>query len=361
MRSVLLLFICSALALPSIDVDVFPAGEAGYFCVKIPDLLATQKGSLLAFAEARIGSCSDFAHTDLVMKRSEDGGKTWGPLTVLAGNTTDVASKTVYGNSAPVQDRKSGRILLPYCKDNVEVFIITSDDDGATWTAAKPIEAAVEKHWKWVGLGPPGGIQLESGRFLIPAYHTILIHGEGEFSHGHTLLSDDGGNTWRIGGKFGDVHLPNENQAVDLGNNTVLVAARGYLTHRLQTYSYDGGETFGPMHAVPELFESWQGCEGSIITLPSGVLLFSNPATNGILRVNMSLFASEDKGQSWQSCGVIDPDSSGYSALAVLPDSSVGILFERSHKKQLVFVPDRISFQVVTKPGCNSVCGCFEF
>lgn len=56
--------------------DVFGKGEGGYFCIKIPDLLHLRRsGRLLAFGEARTGSCSDYAATDLVTKRSDDGGR----------------------------------------------------------------------------------------------------------------------------------------------------------------------------------------------------------------------------------------------------------------------------------------------
>ena len=50
--------------------------------------------------------------------------------------------------------------------------------------------------WKWVGLGPPSGLLLKSGRVLIPAYHSTVPNDNGELSYGHTMISDDDGVTW---------------------------------------------------------------------------------------------------------------------------------------------------------------------
>ncbi len=58
-------------------VDVFVAGEGGYFCIKIPSLVVTHNGTLLATGEARHVNCSDYTWTDLVFKRSFDNGSTW--------------------------------------------------------------------------------------------------------------------------------------------------------------------------------------------------------------------------------------------------------------------------------------------
>ncbi len=109
-------------------MDVFSAGEGGYYCIKIPVLLSTQNSTLIALGEARRPDCSvyaleimtvfslttgvclqDYTWTDLVIKRSTDGGATWSNLTVLYSNssTTDF---NVVGNAAIVQDRDTGEL-----------------------------------------------------------------------------------------------------------------------------------------------------------------------------------------------------------------------------------------------------------
>eukprot|EP00042_Codosiga_hollandica_P042198 m.384266 g.384266 ORF g.384266 m.384266 type:complete len:242 (-) comp56269_c0_seq7:873-1598(-) len=92
-------------------VDVFTAGENGYFCIKIPVLLTTQNGTLIAMGEARKPDCSDYTWTDLVIKRSTDGGATWSPLEIFYSNSTE-GDSNVIGNAAIVQDRQTGTIFV---------------------------------------------------------------------------------------------------------------------------------------------------------------------------------------------------------------------------------------------------------
>lgn len=121
-----------------------------------------------------------------------------------------MSDNVIIGNAAPVQDKYSGRIFLPFCMNNEEVYITYSDNDGESWTYPTHMPYLVVDDWKWVGLGPPGGIQLVSGRLLIPGYHTTLIKSDGELSRGHTIYSDDFGATWTIGNyEFGSPFLTN--------------------------------------------------------------------------------------------------------------------------------------------------------
>ena len=187
---------------------VYSSGEGGYFCIKIPVLLQTHTGNLLAFAEARRASCSDFAWTDLVVKSSADGGETWSRMRLVRSDSGPALPKTVIGNAAPVQigpdsGRHAGRILLPHTRNNTDVWETHSDDDGKTWSDAKPLGSNVTRpEWKWVGTGPPGSIQLRSGRLLAPAYHSKfrgnLVN---NLVHGHTMFSDDAGDTWQLGAR----------------------------------------------------------------------------------------------------------------------------------------------------------------
>lgn len=91
-------------------VDALPARGEGYYCFRIPALVTTKSGDLLAFAEGRVATCSDVGHNDIVVKRSTDGGKTWGPLTVVVGKDDTDA----HGNPAPVVDAVTGRVSLLY-------------------------------------------------------------------------------------------------------------------------------------------------------------------------------------------------------------------------------------------------------
>ncbi|MFD0382088.1 hypothetical protein ACFQ2B_05625 [Streptomyces stramineus] len=89
---------------------LFKAGHTDhgpYSCFRIPALVTTARGTLLAFAEGRKGNCGDATDIDLVLKRSTDGGRTWGPLLIVDEGLGDT-----HGNPAPVVDRATGRVVV---------------------------------------------------------------------------------------------------------------------------------------------------------------------------------------------------------------------------------------------------------
>jgi len=191
-------------------VDVFRAGENGFHTFRIPALIATRKGSLLAFAEGRRNGRGDSGEINVVLKRSGDQGRTWSALRIVAGR----GSNTI-GNPCPVQDRLTGRILLPLtCNPGnvtetqminreVEawrtVFLTWSDDDGRTWAPLAEITDSVRKpDWTWYATGPGVGIQTRAGRLVIPCDHNA--EGSAD-SRSHIFYSDDHGATWRLGGE----------------------------------------------------------------------------------------------------------------------------------------------------------------
>lgn len=337
----------------------FSSGESGYFCIKIPVLLRTTNGTLLAFAEARRDSCSDFAWTDIVLKRSSDGGITWSPLQ-LVRSESGPGITTVIGNAAPVQLRAGpnathpGRILLPHNQNESSTWLTWSDDDGLTWAKPRRIPEADIEGWAWTTTGPPGALQLSTGRIVVPSYHGYtranLIN---NLVHGHVLLSDDEGETWRLPKQHDHYDkgqgLFNEAQAVELKNGSVLMNARSLASftppNRLQAVSHDGGETFQGVRHVPELPQPFNGCEGSIVSAPDGTLYFSGPDSK-LARVRMTIWSSEDSGASWQRLALLDEGMSGYSSLQWLGDR-LGLLYEQSDELQLVMNPFRFIYREV--------------
>ena len=66
-----------------------------------------------------------------------------------------------------------------------------SDDDGLTFSPPQTIGNVTKPNWKWVALGPPGGLQLQSNRILIPGdYSTKCNAKSGSFSTGFVVLND---------------------------------------------------------------------------------------------------------------------------------------------------------------------------
>ena len=164
------------------------------------------------------------------------------------------------------------------------------------------------------------------------------------------MYSDDGGNTWNLGGMFPGPFLTNENQAIQFPNETIYINARGLLTFRIQGLSNDNGESIysDSVHKIPTLVEPLEGCEGSTIYHPKyNMVFYSGPNSISPLRYNMSLFTSSDYANSWNFHSLINNGRSAYSSLAILKNDDVAILYERSNLSGLIFIPQHISFLVV--------------
>jgi sialidase-1 len=350
-RKIALLLLISAVpALGAAPVDVFVSGQEGYHTFRIPSLLLTAKGTLLAFAEGRKNGRSDSGHIDLVLKRSTDSGRTWSAIEVVASD----APNTI-GNPCPVIDRETGtiwllltrnlgedmerQIIAGTSKDTRRVLVISSNDDGASWSKPVDITASAKlPEWTWYATGPGVGIQLKSGRLLIPCDHRVL--GASKY-RSHVIYSDDHGKTWKLGGVVGeDV---NECQAVELGDGSVMINLRSYRANqkcRAVSISKDGGETWSAITDDATLIEPI--CQASLVRFAGDathkpMLLFCNPASQQ-KREKLTLRISHDEGRTWPIAKLIYEGSSAYSCLTVLPDATVGCLYERDNYGKITFV-----------------------
>jgi sialidase-1 len=326
------------------QIALFVSGEEGYHTFRIPALYVTQAGTVLAFCEGRKSARSDTGDIDTVLKRSLDGGKTWGDLQVVAEDEGHTM-----GNPCPVQDRATGRIWLPLTRNRGDdsereikegtsqesrsVWVAYSDDEGATWSPAREITATTKApDWTWYATGPGNGIQLSSGRLFIPCDHA---EAGTKMFRSHAIWSDDGGQTWVHGQPVGD--KTNECQAVELPDGSVLMNMRSYEGKNLRAISKsrDGGETWEASVLDEELIEPV--CQASFIRYSGGpetgdsILLFSNPASRK--REKMTVKLSRDEGDSWPVARQVYPGPSAYSSLGVLPDGSVGLLYERGREE----------------------------
>ena len=324
-------------------VAVFTAGVDGYHTYRIPSVIATPSGALLAFAEGRRAGRGDAGDIDLVMKRSDDRGGTWSAMAVIGDN-----GPNTFGNPCPVVDRTTGIIWLLTTQNRGDdseraiidgtstgsrtVWVMTSADDGRTWSAPANITAQSKRaDWTWYATGPGIGIQTASGRLVIPANHALA---GSKVHRSHLLLSDDHGGTWRIGGI--SVDGTNESQVAELGDGRLLLNMRNHPptkdNFRVVAISDDGGETLGAARhdgALPE-----PPAQASLLRLPTSSstgdrvrLLFANPAGPG--RARFTLRLSDDDGRTWPTQRLLHDGPAAYSALVALPGDEVGVLYER--------------------------------
>jgi len=334
--------------------DLFISGTNGYHTYRIPALLVTKKETLLAFCEGRKKSRADSGDIDLLLKRSEDGGKTWSKQQVIWDDKANTC-----GNPCPVVDQQTGTIWLLMTwnhgedreaqikqnsgRDTRRVWVSKSNDDGLTWSKPKEITATAKNpEWRWYATGPGVGIQLQKGpckgRLVIPCDHSVVSPDDPDGYNSHVIISDDHGKTWYIGGI---IHPKvNECQVVELADGTLMINMRNYdrsKTSRAIATSSDAGITWSKVTHDPALVEPI--CQASFLryTLRSehdkNRLLFSNPARakRGDRR-NMTIRLSYDEGRTWPVSKMLYAGPSAYSCLAVLPHGDIACLYEAGLK-----------------------------
>lgn len=353
--------LCFAQTGPLYSADVFTARENNVHTYRIPAITMAKDGTLLAFSEARHESKADSGNIDIVVKRSSDGGRTWSPAITVWDDAMNVC-----GNPTPVVDRVTGTIILLACwndhdgdymvtHDTYEgrrVFILKSEDNGLTWSEPRELTREVKlPDWKWYATGPCHGLQLKSGRIVIPCNHGVEPDRKTENGmRAHVIYSDDLGDTWKISNEAGK---GNECTVAELSNGDVLINVRGgrpanraeYGYGRILSVSSDGGATFGEPYYERSLIEPV--CNGAMISYDrkgrrSRRLVFSNPHDTAKRR-NMSIQMSVDDGKTWKHAYTIYEGPSAYSDIITLPDGSVGVLYENGVKSAY----EKITFTVI--------------
>lgn len=333
---------------------VFEQGTGGYHTYRIPAIIRTKQGALLAFCEGRKSGRGDAGNIDMLVSRSADNGRTWSAPAVIWDDGDNTC-----GNPAPVVDQHTGTIWLPMTwnlgsdherdimagksEQPRHVYLTSSNDDGLTWSTPEKISRSTRKdHWRWYATGPGNAIQLTrgtaAGRLLIPANHSDHSNPENHPYRSHVFWSDDHGKSWQLGGIHEE--KTNESAVVELADGSVIQAMRSYhgKNRRAMAVSRDGGLSWESLY-LDETLDT-PVCQASILRYSwkddssaggKSRIMFSSPL--GKERSNLHVWVSYDEGKTWPVSRQIYAGGSAYSNLIRLPENKVGVLFEKDGYK----------------------------
>jgi sialidase-1 len=318
-------------------------GVGGYAQYRIPALAVSNTGTLLAAYDGRPNLDDLPSPIDLLIRRSEDGGRTWGPQQLVRTGT----GLEGFGDPSLLVDRATGRIFLFHAAGTLAGFfeaveglepdervqhvdISSSDDDGLTWTHRRLTPQLKRTGITGIfaasgsGLCVPAGPR--AGRLVQPV---VLL--DGGAITAAAAFSDDHGETWTLGAPVGAG--TNESAIAPLTDGRLLLHSRA-TPRRLAAVSEDGGETWSAPVPIPDLPDPSDN--GSLTALGDGALVASSNL-DPELRRNTALSLSHDGGRSWPHQLVLCQGSSEYSCAAELPDGRIGVLYERDGYQEIVF------------------------
>ncbi len=339
-------------------LDLFAEQQAGFVSYRIPGIVVTAKGTVLAYCEARKFTSADRGEIEIHLRRSTDSGRTWSPQQQIAHlgprlprnpHLPDDKKKKDMGgpeqqtvNNPMLIAARDGAVHFVYCVEYMRSFCSRSDDDGLTWSRPVDITATFEQFrpdldWQAIATGPGHGIQMSGGRLIVPVWlATYAKNPASRLRKGCTVIfSDDGGATWRRG----DIAMTigGESAVAELSDGRVVLSARNTdkRNRRAVVFSRDGATGWSQPEFIEELLEP--GCMAGLVRHPGEVgknrplLLYSNPHTikrDHRERKNVMIQLSRDDGRTWPVRKLLQPGPGAYSDLAVLPDGTILCFYE---------------------------------
>lgn len=327
---------------------------------RIPALVTAADNSLVAVVDKRGSSLGDLPNTISIMsRRSTDNGKNWSePVVVAQGGN----GKT-YGDPAVVLDKKTGNLICMFVGDQglwnatpynrQGIYVSKSTDNGVSWSEPVAITDQVyANHSSWYAgfAGSGHGLCLKDGRLMF-VLAIRATSATGVPLHNYAIYSDDGGDNWTLSTNAATT-AGDEAKVVELENGDILMSIRNPSKgNRIFCKSTDRGQTWGKAYFETELKDP--ACNGDIIRYSYSTdegsegksrLLHSLPEST-ITRENVTIYLSEDDGETWPIKKRLVDGYSAYSSLTVLSDGTIGALVEEG--KWDSNLPGEDGFQLV--------------
>ena len=338
-------------------------GDDGVFAYRIPGLVTTPAGTLIAVYDVRYHTSQDLQEDiDIGMSRSTDGGRTWEKMKIIMdmgewGGLPE--AQNGIGDPAVLVDDETGEIFVVAVwthglgngrawnqvgdgfspEETAQLMLVSSIDDGRTWSAPRNITGQVkQKDWRFTLQGPGRGITMQDGTLVFP----IQYVGQDRVPNAGIMYSKDHGQTWHCHGHAWT--NTTESQVAEVGSGVLMLNMRNNRgTGRIVCTTEDMGRTWHVHPSSEKLREPV--CMAGLLHVPADknvlgkdILLFSNPDTEQG-RNHLTIKASLDGGITWlpENSLLIDAEEGwGYSCLTMIDSSTVGILYEGS-VSQIVF------------------------
>lgn len=319
---------------------LYAPGDYGSANWRIPALLCLDDGTLLAVNDKRKYNESDLPEDiDIVYRRSLDGGLTWSePQTLIEGT----GYKQGYGDPALVQC-ENGDVLCFFVggnglwasteSDPQRSYVCRSTDRGLTWGEPEDITAQLWgsqatnptcRNYKSSFFASGNALRLKQGphkgRVMVAA---AMCRKSARKLDNFVVYSDDNGHTWHVSDRAFSVG--DEAKLMELRDGTILISVR-QNGPRGCNRSSDGGQTWGTQSTWPEMTAN--ACNGDMLRVNDTTILHSLP--NSMNRENVSIFTSNDEGQTWHSPVSLFEGPSVYSSLTLMPDGTIAAYIEQN-------------------------------
>lgn len=351
----------SAAFIKVIGKAVRKAGDDGANTYRIPGIITTDKGTLIAVYDIRYSGSGDLpGNIDVGMSRSIDGGKTWETMKIIMdmgpphenngiGDPSilfDPVTKKIFVAALWSKGNRSiagsGPGLTP--DETGQFVLVSSTDDGQTWSAPNSITPQIKiPSWNILFNGPGRGIAMQDGKLVFPAQYW----NETKIPFSTIIYSEDHGNSWK-GKTLGPKSNTTESQVVETTPGTLMLNMRD---NRGGFRSVAITNNFGTTWTEhPTSFNTLTDpvCMGSLIKAKvkvggvlKDVLFFSNPnSASG--RNNITIKASLDLGETWLPTNQLLIDERlcyGYSCLTMVDENTIAILYEGTKDLYFVKVP----------------------
>lgn len=329
--------------------ELWTASMAGSQYYRIPAIINTNDGGILALTDDRFGSTQDLGNhkINVVARKSMDGGLTWGDEILVAAGDGSSDAAYGYGDPAVVRTLNGKLICLmaagksSYSGGMLHMGYTESSDNGATWSAPVDIYSSIDKNgttFQSVFTTAGKGVTFSNGRVAFAM--NGKVNGT---TNEYIIYSDDEGATWTISPTIA-FSGADESKLEIMNDNSLLVSVRrgGFNSMANRGYNRTTGDASGNGIDDWGTQGNWgnemnaNGCNADILYYNRetenadrlDVIFHTLTKTYSTFRKDLRLYMSFDQGTTWKEAFQLQPGYAAYSSMQKLANGDLAIIFE---------------------------------